>query len=291
MTGRRPDWEREGRDWPNRAASRFIEVAGRRRHVQVLGAGPVVLLLHGAGGATHSWRDLAPRLAKAYTVVAPDLPGHGFSDADPLRELTLPGMAAALADQLDQLGLSPDYMVGHSAGAAVALRMQLDGRVRARALVSLNGALQPFPGLAGRLAPHAARALFLNPLAIRAFALRAQSPAAVSALIESTGSRLDARGLDLYGRLFRCPGHVGATLGMMAGWRLEPLLADLPRLEVPLFLFAAEGDRAVPPDVARETARRTPAARLVPIPRLGHLAHEEAPEAAAELIAASLAQT
>lgn len=291
VTGRRPDWSLEGRDWPNREASRFIDVGGRRRHVQVLGSGPVLLLLHGAGGATHSWRDLAPRLARAFTVVAPDLPGHGFSEADTARELTLPGMAGVLGDLLGRLALSPDYAVGHSAGAAVALRLQLDGRIRARALVSLNGALQPFPGLAGRLAPHAARAIFLNPFAIGAFARRARSAPAVAALIESTGSRLDARGLELYGRLFRCPGHVGATLGMMAGWRLEPLLDDLPRLTTPLVLVAADGDRAVPPKVAQEALRRTSVARLVSVPHLGHLAHEEAPDAAAALIIDALAQS
>jgi len=42
-------WERDGRDWPNRAFSRFIEAGGLRWHVQVMGQGPVALLLHGTG--------------------------------------------------------------------------------------------------------------------------------------------------------------------------------------------------------------------------------------------------
>jgi len=61
----KPDWDREGRDWPNRAASRFVQASGLRWHVQVMGEGPTVLMLHGSGAATHSWRDLAPLLAAA----------------------------------------------------------------------------------------------------------------------------------------------------------------------------------------------------------------------------------
>ena len=57
------DWATDGADWPNREASRFVEAAGLRWHVQVMGAGPVLLLLHGTGASTHSWRDVMPKLA------------------------------------------------------------------------------------------------------------------------------------------------------------------------------------------------------------------------------------
>ena len=70
-----------GRDWPNRAASRTVRAAGLNWHVQVMGSGPVLLLAHGTGAATHSWRGLAPLLAQHFTVVAPDLPGHGYTEA------------------------------------------------------------------------------------------------------------------------------------------------------------------------------------------------------------------
>jgi len=74
-------WERDGRDWPNRSASRFVSAAGLRWHVQQFGTGPVALLVHGTGASTHSWRGLAPILAESFSVVAPDLPGHGFTEA------------------------------------------------------------------------------------------------------------------------------------------------------------------------------------------------------------------
>ncbi|MFN5717015.1 MAG: alpha/beta fold hydrolase, partial [Bradyrhizobium sp.] len=72
-------WSRDGTDWPNRNASVFVEAAGIRWHVQRMGEGPSLLLIHGTGAATHSWRDMLPLLARHFSVVAPDLPGHGFT--------------------------------------------------------------------------------------------------------------------------------------------------------------------------------------------------------------------
>ena len=57
-------WDQDGHDWPNRDASRFVEAAGLTWHVQIAGQGPVLLLLHGTGASTHSWRDLLPGLAE-----------------------------------------------------------------------------------------------------------------------------------------------------------------------------------------------------------------------------------
>ena len=66
-------------DWPHRDLSRHIACKPHLWHMQEMGAGPLVLLLHGAGGATHSWRHLMPLLAADYRVVAIDLPGQGFT--------------------------------------------------------------------------------------------------------------------------------------------------------------------------------------------------------------------
>lgn len=281
---RRLDWERDGRDWPNRHASRLVRAGGLRWHVQLLGAGPVVLLAHGTGAATHSWRELAPLLARHFSVVAPDLPGHGFTGAPAARRLSLPGMAEALAALLDALDVAPALAVGHSAGAAVLARMALDGAITPRALVSLNGALLPLPGLQGRVFPPMARLLAATPLVPRMFAWRASERAAVERLIRSTGSALDPAGTDYYARLVRSPGHVAATLAMMAHWDLRPLARDLPRLAVPLTLVVGGSDRTVPPAEARRVRALLPAARMVTLPGLGHLAHEEKPEAVAALI-------
>jgi magnesium chelatase accessory protein len=193
-------------------------------------------------------------------------------------------MAQALGALLDKLGLKPDVTAAHSAGAAIALQMRLAGRLGAGGVISLNGALRPYGGAAGAFFQGLSRLLFLNPLAIQVFALRAGRPGAAARLIESTGSKIDPAGLEAYARLIRTPGHIEGALGMMGHWNLIPLVAELPRVTGPVTLVAAENDRAVPPSVAEAAHALIPGSRLVRWPTLGHLAHEEAPELAADLI-------
>lgn len=282
--GVKPDWTREGRDWPNCEASRFVLASGLRWHVQVMGSGPPLLLLHGTGAATHSWRDLAPLLARDFTVVAPDLPGHGFTDTPDGDGLSLNGMAREVAALLQALEIEPAFAVGHSAGAAIALRMAIDRGLAPGGIVSLNGALQPFPGAGGHIFPAIAQLLFLNPMAQQLFAWRASRPDAVARLLKGTGSTIDDQGLELYRRLMSTTGHVAGTLGMMARWDLNPLQGDLPRITAPLTLVAAGGDLAVPPRVADEAKARVAHATVIGLAGLGHLAHEEAPEQAAQIV-------
>jgi len=279
----RPSWERDGADWPNREASRFVAAAGLRWHVQVLGDGPALLLVHGTGAATHSWRALAPLLAEHFRVLAPDLPGHGFTEAPPPGRLSLPAMAAALGELLRVLGVSPALAAGHSAGAAILVRMALDEGIRPRALVSLNGALLPFRGLPGQVFSPVAKLLARTSLVPHLFARRAGRRGVVDRMLRDTGSRLEPAGVALYARLARCPGHVAAALGMMANWELHSLLRDLPRLAPRLVLVAGESDRTIPPREARRVQARVPGAELVCLPG-GHLAHEEDPRAVAALL-------
>lgn len=283
--GGRPNWERDGRDWPNRAASRFVEAAGLRWHVQVMGSGPVALLLHGTGAATHSWARLAPRLAERFTVVALDLPGHGFSDLPSATAMSLPGMAAGVSALLAELGLQPDLAAGHSAGAAVLCRMCLDGKIAPKLLVSLNGALLPFRGLPGQVFSPMARLAASTSILPRLFAWHAGvDRRMVDRLIGDTGSHIDGIELDMYRRLARRSGHVGAAITMMAQWDLRPLVRDLPRLGVPLTLVVGARDRAVRPAEARRVGALVPGATIVNLPGLGHLAHEEQPDEVAGLI-------
>jgi magnesium chelatase accessory protein len=249
----------------------------------MLGRGPTLLLAHGAAAATHSWRDLAPMLARDFRVVMPDLPGHGFTDPMRARDLSLPGMARALARLLRELDVDPQIVVGHSAGAALLAKLCIDGAIKPRLLISLNGAWLPFEGFAGHVFPVMAKMLFLNPLAPRLFAWSADRHAA-SRLLRGTGSLVDARGVDLYARLFANPGHVAGALGMMANWDLDAFRNDWPRLTVPVALVVAEGDKAVPPKGADVVAQALANARVHRLKGLGHLAHEEAPEIVADLI-------
>lgn len=286
------DWNVDGRDWPNREASRFVDLQGLRWHVQVMGEGPVLVLLHGTGAATHSWRDVAPLLARTHQVVALDLPGHGFT-ATPRNntDFSLSNVARGVGDLLKALDLSPAAFVGHSAGAAIAVRMSLDSASNPIPIVGVNAALLPFPGPLGPLAPFLARTLFYNPFSLGLFAYRADQRNAIRDLMRSTGSTLDEKSLTYYERLFRNRDHLKATVALMAHWDLETLRRDLPKLRAPLTLIVGAKDRAVLPSDAGSVARRVKNARVVTALGLGHLAHEEAPDAVVDMILAALHHT
>ena len=283
-------WSRDGLDWSNRDASTFIEAAGIHWHVQKMGKGPPLLLLHGTGAATHSWRGLAPILARQFTVVAPDLPGHGFTQSLPPHRLSLPGMASDASQLLRTLDVKPEIVVGHSAGAAILARMCLDGKIAPRLLVSLNGAFMPFGGVANHLLSPLAKLLVMNPFVPRMFAWQAANAGAIERLIRNTGSTIDEHGVALYRKLVRSPAHVAAALRMMANWRLEPLLHDLPRLTTALLLVAADNDRSISPNVAWRVREICSQAMIERLPGLGHLAHEEQPQLIADLILRYAAQ-
>jgi magnesium chelatase accessory protein len=285
------DWARDGADWPNRASSRFVHAGGLDWHVQVMGSGEPLLLVHGTGASTHSWRDLMPMLARDFTIVAPDLPGHGFTSAAPPRRQSLPGMARGVEALLGALGLSPVAAAGHSAGAAIIVRMSLAGMIAPSALVSLNGALMPWGGPAAKVLSPVAQLIAASPLMPRFFAWRASNRSVVDRLLRNTGSTIDKAGADLYARMARDPGHVGAALGMMANWEPGGLVEDLPRLKPKLTMIVGANDRTIPPSQAQQVRRIVPGSKLILLPGLGHLAHEERPADHAALIGEAVSES
>ena len=272
------------KDWPNRDASRFVRAGGLEWHVQVAGRGPVLLLLHGTGAATHSWRGLLPLLTPHFTIVAPDLPGHGFTDAPAASRLSLPGMARALQTLLWTLDLQPAVAAGHSAGAPILVRMLLDGQLALRGLICLNGALLPLGGMAGQLFSPLAKLLTGLPGLPDLFAWRARDPKVVERLLEATGSRIDADGVRLYQRVVTRRSHAASALGMMAHWDLPSLGGTFTKIGMPVLLIAGENDKTVPPNQSKQVASQVQQGRYVGLPGLGHLAHEEDPAAMAALI-------
>lgn len=285
---RKPKWTREGRNWPNGQYSRFIQVGNQKWHFQTFGAGPPLLLLHGTGSSCHSWAGLAPFLARHYTLIIPDLPGHGFTQTPPDSGLSLPGMARLIRDLLTALDIEPAVVIGHSAGAAVAVEMTLANSIRPQAIYAINGAFQPFKGLAAFIFPIAAHVLALNPITIYAVASGAKDSRRIEKLMRSTGSEIPADMLARYRDLFTTPGHVAGMLGMMANWDLAPLVQNMAALDVPLYLLAGSKDAAVPPDRARALCEKIPQAKFIPLENLGHLAHEEDPETVAAAILSRL---
>lgn len=270
------NWSRDLPTWSLPDWSRQVPVAPHRWHVQEAGSGPTLLMLHGAGASTHTWRDLMPALAESHHVVAIDLPGHGFTGSPSGRRLGLEPMARDVAALLRDQGWSPSAIIAHSAGAALGLRLaQTEG---IKTLVGINPALAPFGGVAGWLFPVLAKMLSLNPLTVPLF-LFGTSPQRTRRLIEGTGSKLDDEGLAFYTRLMSDGAHVRGTLSMMANWSLDALLRDLPDIGVRALFLTGALDQAVPPRTALEAAEQMRDARVETLPGLGHLAHEEDPEA------------
>lgn len=267
--------------WPHAEHSRFADVRPHHWHIQEMGQGETVLLLHGASGSTHSWRDVMSNLALDHHVVAIDLPGHGQTRLGSRHRSSLPLMAQDVRALIEHEGWQPTAILAHSAGGALALRI-LQKSERRIPLVAVNPALTPFKGLAGVLFPIAARVVALSPIMARMIKRKMSGPGQVVSLMETTGSKISPEGLNLYAKLFRSDAHLDGTLLMMAQWKLDGLVADLPDITVPCTFLIGENDKAVPPQSVRESAEKLRDATVQSFECYGHLLHEEAPDLVAD---------
>jgi magnesium chelatase accessory protein len=275
------DWEANRSTWPHSEHSHFITLQNQQWHWQSFGRGPLLLLLHGTGASTHSWRDLVLPLSRHHQVICPDLPGHAFSDYNSGQPNSLAYMADGLAGLLQHLELWPEAIVGHSAGAAVGAQLILQQPLApTTTLIGLNPAWLPLPGLANWLFPPAAKLLAINPVSGLLFARQAKKPDVVRKLMLSTGSHLDEVALSYYQRLLQTPAHVRGVLAMMAAWRLNELAQRLPQLQGPVFTLLGAHDKTIPPSLAAQTFTVLPKTQSRTLPGLGHLAHEEDPATA-----------
>jgi len=287
------DWAIHKDSWPHAANSRFILSKPHKWHVQEMGSGPLIVMLHGAGGSTQSFRHLMPLLAPYHRVVAIDLPGQGFTRMGAQSRCGLEEMSTDLAALCAQEGWHPTALIGHSAGAAVAFDMLRHLPSPAPKVIGINAALSPFKGIAGALFPVMAKALAMMPGVAALFTASNGNPRSVQRLIDGTGSSLDPEDLKWYRALVGDREHVNATLQMMAQWELSGLLSWLPNSGAEGMLIASTGDRAVPFETSRDMAAVVDGLSYAEVPDLGHLLHEEAPQVVAELIlrAGLIAQT
>ena len=118
----------------------YVVVHGYRRAFRMQGSGPALLLLHGLACDSSTWLPVIPELAKHFTVIAPDLLGHGESDK-PDADYSLGGYANGMRDLLTILGIDKVTVVGHSFGGGVAMQFayQFPDRTERVALVSTGG--------------------------------------------------------------------------------------------------------------------------------------------------------
>lgn len=284
-------WHAVADFWPRADTSRFVRVSNIDFHVQVGGAGEDVLLLHGAGASAHSFSGLAARLSARHRVIAPDLPGQGFSTLLPLEAVGLAPFAVYLRELMTALEATPRWIIGHSAGAALAAQYALDAETLPKGLLCINAAFNPFGSLAAPLFSKTAKWFARSSWLPRALASPALRWRATGSMLADTGSTVDPLMSRCYDTLLGNPDHIAGTLRMMAGWDLPPLLDRLSSLQVPVWLAAAEGDRTISPERSTSVANNLPLARSVRIPELGHLAHEEEPSIFDNLFQEMVAKT
>jgi pimeloyl-ACP methyl ester carboxylesterase len=262
---------------------------GHRVMYRMAGSGPPVVLIHGMVNSSRHWEDVARRLASDYTVIAPDLIGHGDS-ATPRGDYSLGAHAAAIRDLLAVIGIERATIVGHSLGGGVAMQFfyQFPQRTERLVLVSSGGLgreVSPLlraaalPGVTGVLALLAHRGVIAGLeraaarlrergssravyLAAIARALRPlEEPGARKAFVHTLRSVIDVHGQRVSAR---------------------DRLYLLERF--PTVIVWGERDRTIPLEHGRETRDLIPGARFETLPTAAHFPHLEDPEGVARVL-------
>ncbi len=274
--------------WPGYNRSQSIESDGLSWHIERAGHGPLVLLLHGTGGSTHSWMDIVGELIHTNEILAVDLPGHGFTTVSLERArdreiFTIHGMASALHALLIDLRIAPTIVVGHSAGTPVLLQMLLNGFIAPARCIGLNPALVAPPTFYTMLMAPLVGAIVERDVIAESGAMLARATGIIELMLRSSGTVLTESQLERYRQLCTRPAHVHAALTMMSRWDLPRLMRDAAALAPPLEFYGGQRDRWVPPEALRRAAERLPTATLQFLDA-GHLLAEEAPTTVLEII-------
>ena len=269
------EWEEHKTNWPNSNYSIFVKAPPHHWHVQQAGQGPSLLLLHGTGASTHSWHRLFQLFCKEFSVTAIDLPGHGFTRVGTKQRSSLTSMTFDILALCKAHKISPDYIIGHSAGAAIALEMSKT--LHLKGVIGINAALSKFGGMASWAFPMMARIIALNPFIPSYLAGLGRNSVRVEKLLKETGSKLSSDQMSRYRTLFQDRNHVEGALLMMAQWNLDRLLLRLSEIKTHTLLIAGERDRTVPCKVSKDVCTKLANAEIQLLMGLGHLAHEENP--------------
>ena len=278
-------WDKEKFDWPHHELSNFIDSETHTWHVQDTNELnpkkkklPISLFIHGAGASTHSWRLVLDQLKDSFRIILVDLPGHGFSRIGKKNRSSLEFITQDLEFLLMKMNINPDLVVGHSAGAAVALNLALSKKINIQGILCLNGALGNFSGIAGLLYPLLAKFLSMSPLTVPFFTSLYSSKNQVEKFLTLTGSKINPKGIIYYKKLISDKKHVEGTLAMMSQWNLNQLILRLKQIEIPVCLIVGENDNIIENNDNLKASKDIPNAEFITNPEQGHLMHEENPE-------------
>ncbi len=273
-----------------------VRLHGHRVIYHMAGSGPPVVLIHGMVNSSRHWREVALSLADRYTVIAPDLIGHGDS-ATPRGDYSLGAHASSIRDLLAVVGVERATIVGHSLGGGVAMQFfyQFPQRTERLVLVSSGGlGREVSPLLRSATLPGAAALLSL-----------AAHPRLLSGLRRS-GDRLRESGsrqgvyLQAIARALRPLEQPGARKAFLhtlravidaQGQRVSAtdrlyLLAGMPTL-----IVWGERDHTIPLAHGLAAHRAAPGSRFETLPRAAHFPHLEDPAGLAAVLGEFLAGT
>ena len=272
------------------------ELHGHRVIYRAAGSGPPVVLIHGMVNSSRHWREVAVRLADRYTVIAPDLIGHGDS-ATPRGDYSLGAHAAAIRDLLTAIGIHRATVVGHSLGGGVAMQFfwQFPERVERLVLVSSGGLgpnVSPLLRLAAVPGASAAVSLAAHPRSL--------------AVLAAAAAQLDRRGSS-YGVNLRAVVRALGPLQQPGARRafLETLrsvidvrgqrVSAVDRLyllgPVPTMVVWGERDHTIPLEHGRAAHELIPNSRFETLPKAAHFPHLEDPEGLAAALEDFIATT
>ena len=266
-----------------------MELHGHRVMYRMAGSGPPVVLIHGMVNSSRHWEAVATQLASDYTVIAPDLIGHGDS-ATPRGDYSLGAHAAAIRDLLAVIGIDRATIVGHSLGGGVAMQFfyQFPQRTERLALISSGGlGHKVSPMLRGAALPGVQ-----NLIAVGAH------PKVLDA-ISRAGDALRGRGwskgvyLKAVARALRPLERPGAreaflqTLRAVIDVRGQRVSAR-DRLYIlggfPTLIVWGERDRTIPLQHGLAAHAAIPGSRFETLPRAAHFPHLEDPEGLAAVL-------
>jgi pimeloyl-ACP methyl ester carboxylesterase len=260
----------------------YRTIHGYKRAFVHVGSGPALLLLHGIGDSSETWRALIPELARDYTVIAPDLLGHGRSDK-PRADYSIGAYANGMRDLLTVLGVDRATVVGHSLGGGVAMQFayQYPERCERLVLVSSGGvSREVHPMLRFTAASNAD--LVLPLLGVRGARLATRATLGALALLGTETGR-DAEDLrkvvealpDARARL-----AFVRTLRAVVDWRGQVVtMLDRSYLirDVPTLLLWGSRDPIIPLRHGHIAHAALPASRLEVFDGAGHFPHHADP--------------
>ena len=263
---------------------RYRVIHGYRRAYRMAGSGPVLLFIHGIGDDSSTWLDVLASLTGSYTVIAPDLLGHGGSDK-PRADYSVAAYACGMRDLLATLDVDRVTIVGHSLGGGVAMQFayQFPERCERLVLVSSGGVGTGVHPLL-RLAAAPGTDLMLPVLGVPPVRGTLRQ---FSRVLRATGGLGLAEDLDYvvskYVRLAESPSRRAflRTLRAVVDWRGQVVnMLDRGYLTqgIPTMLVWGTRDRVVPSSHAKVAHAAMPGSRLELFEGAGHFPHHTAPQ-------------